>query len=228
MTPLRRARGALVFRLFLVLLAIGPVAGLRADPLRWQDEIARLEQKPVLAPGGVVFVGSSSILMWKTLAQDFPGVRVTNMGFGGSHLEDSVHYFDRIVRPHAPAVVVLYAGENDLSGGMTVEKVLADFREFRARLRAVNPAARLIYVSAKPSPSRIPHLAKFREFNAAVAAECARDPLCTFVDVFSAMVDETGQPRGELFLADRLHMNAAGYVIWRDLLTPLLGGAGAH
>lgn len=221
---------ALFFRWFSSLLLgallSGPTVLLRADPLHWQEEIARLAAKPVLAPGGVVFVGSSSILMWKTLAGDFPDRRTVNMGFGGSHLEDSVHYFDRIVRPHAPAVVVLYAGENDLAGGMTLEKVLGDFRAFRERMRETLPEARLVYVSVKPSPKRAPHLARFVEFNARVAAECARDPQCTFVDVYSGMVDAAGQPRGELFLDDRLHMNAAGYALWKERIAPAIAGSG--
>jgi lysophospholipase L1-like esterase len=32
----------------------------------------------------------------------------------------------------------------------------------------------------------------------------------------------SGQPRRELFLEDGLHMNAKGYAIWRDLVTPVL------
>ena len=42
------------------------------------------------APGGLLFVGSSSIRLWKTLAQDFPEHPVINRGFGGSQIIDSV------------------------------------------------------------------------------------------------------------------------------------------
>jgi len=35
-------------------------------------------------PGGVLFVGSSSIQAWPALAADFPGVTVLQRGFGGS------------------------------------------------------------------------------------------------------------------------------------------------
>lgn len=227
MPRFRPRRFSSLLPLLIAVLLAWPLALLRADPLRWKDEIAHLVAKPAMEPGGVVFVGSSSILRWKTLAGDFPGWRTANMGFGGSHLEDSVHYFDQIVRPHAPAVVVLYAGENDLAGGMTLEKVLGDFRAFRARMRESLPQARLVYVSAKPSPQRLPHLAKFTAFNALLAAECARDLRCTFVDVYSGMVDSAGQPRGELFLADQLHMNAAGYALWKERIAPAISGPGA-
>jgi lysophospholipase L1-like esterase len=44
----------------------------------------------------------------------------------------------------------------------------------------------------------------------------------TFVDVAAGMLGEDGQPRPEIFKEDGLHMNRAGYVIWRDALRPLL------
>lgn len=197
-----------------VLLAVGTGVALRAEPARWEQETATIAARSSTQPGGVVFLGSSSIRMWKSLAADFPERRVLNHGFGGSHLEDSVYFFDRLVRPFAPAVVVLYAGENDVAAGMKPEKVLADFQEFRRRLREAAPAARLIFISLKPSPSRAKFLPEMVRTNALIAAECAIDPRAAFVDVFTPMLDAQGQPRAELFLGDRLHMNADGYALW--------------
>lgn len=217
---------ALVLRSLALLLAvIGTTLSVHADPARWETEIARLAAQDADVQADVVFVGSSSIRMWRTLANDFPDVRVLNRGFGGSHLEDSVFYFDRLVLPHTPRVVVLYAGENDISAGMTPERVLADFRAFRARLHEALPATRLIYLSCKPSPSRARHRDGMRKTNDLIAAECAADPLATFVDIFTPMLDAVGEPRAELFITDRLHMNAAGYALWTSLLTPHLQAA---
>src|SRR5271154_5358846 len=66
-------------------------------------------------PGGIVFVGSSSIVRWKTLAQDFPGYNVINRGFGGSEISDSVRFADRIVTPYKPKMIVFFAGTNDIA-----------------------------------------------------------------------------------------------------------------
>src|SRR5687767_2688782 len=85
-------------------------------------EAADAENPP--APGGVLFVGSSSIRLWKTLAEDFPGVPVINRGFGGSRIAHSTQYADRIVIPYKPKTVVFYAGDNDIAGGLTPEQVL--------------------------------------------------------------------------------------------------------
>jgi hypothetical protein len=166
------------------------------------------------APGGVVFVGSSSIRNWTTVAADFPGVPVLNRGFGGSTLADVVPY-----RPH---LVVLYAGDNDLAQGRAPEQVLADYRAFVARLRSALPTARLAFVSIKPSPSRRAFIDLAREANRLIRIEIARDTLSTFVDVFTPMLDAAGQPRPELFVADSLHMNREGYLLWHSLLQPVV------
>jgi len=207
---------------FTFIASLGLALALRADPNQWRDQVAALTPPPGSAPVDVVFVGSSSVRMWKTLARDFPQWRTANCGFGGSHLADSVFYFDQLVRSRAPRAVVLYAGENDLAAGVSPESVLADFLAFRTRLRAALPDTRLIYLSCKPSPARAVHTEKLRAANALIAAECAGDPLCAFVDVASPMLDANGQPRAELFGPDHLHMSAVGYALWTRTLTPVL------
>lgn len=198
------------------------VSGVHASPAQWHDQVAALAARSLDRPVDVVFIGSSSVRMWKSLAQDFPRWRTANCGFGGSQLADSVFYFDQLITPRAPRAVVLYAGENDLAASITPEQLLADFHAFRERLHVVRPATRLIYLSCKPSPVRAAQLDKFRAANALIATACAADPICIFVDVFTPMLDDRGQPRVELFGPDRLHMSAAGYALWTKTLLPVL------
>jgi hypothetical protein len=82
----------------------------------------RLSQSPI-ASSPVVFYGSSSIRLWKSLQQDFSGYAVLNCGFGGSRLTDCVRYANRLVIPRKPSAIVIYAGDNDLAGGAPPEKV---------------------------------------------------------------------------------------------------------
>jgi lysophospholipase L1-like esterase len=93
-------------------------------------EFARIDASSPSSDGSVLFVGSSSIRLWKTLEEDFPGVSPVNRGFGGSHISDSIVHFDRLVAPHNPRMIVLYAGTNDIASGKSPEEVAADFREF--------------------------------------------------------------------------------------------------
>ena len=209
---------------FLIILA-GLLASAHAVPATWTAEIDSLTKADAVhppAPGGIVFVGSSSIRFWASLAEDFPGRNVLNRGFGGSELADSVFYEDRIVLAYHPRTVVLYAGENDLWAGKSPEQVQADFRAFRAKLEATLPEARLLYLAIKESPSRTRVRDAVRQANALIAADCAADQHCLFVDVATPMLDAAGKPRPEIFRDDQLHMKPAGYAIWVKVLTPLL------
>jgi len=38
----------------------------------------------------------------------------------------------------------------------------------------------------------------------------------TYVDVATPMLGDDGAPKPEIFIGDNLHMNDAGYDIWRD------------
>lgn len=196
-----------------------------AEPRSWTAEIDALtadDAKNPPPPGAVLFVGSSSVRLWTTLAEDFPGVITIRRGFGGSHLPDSTFYFDRIVAPYRPRVVVLYAGDNDIASGRTPEEVLGAFLEFRARLRAELPDTRLVFLSIKESPARTRVRAAARRANHMIAGACWRDPLCRFVDVSATLQTAEGAFRADLFEADGLHLSRAGYTAWARALAPAL------
>ena len=127
-----------------------------ATPDQWAAEIDQLtaaDKFTTPMAEAVVFVGSSSIRYWTTLAEDFPGIRTINRGFGGSELADSVFYAGRIVIPYHPRLVVVYAGDNDLWAGKTPAVVLADFQAFRAQVQAALPATKNIFLAIKESAS---------------------------------------------------------------------------
>ncbi|MEA2764666.1 MAG: hypothetical protein QOK07_1070 [Gemmatimonadaceae bacterium] len=194
-------------------------------PSQWEPEFAQFEAQDRASPpraGSIVFVGSSSIRMWTTLERDFPGLPVLNRGFGGSEAGDAARFAERIVVPYKPPVVVFYAGDNDLNAGKTPAQVLAAFKSFVATMHRDLPATRVVFVSIKPSIARWGIVDKMREANALVRDYTRTDPLLAYVDVFTPMLDASGQPRRELYIEDGLHMTPAGYAIWRDLIAPVI------
>ena len=214
--------------------AVDPVPGQAApaqstrvalDTTRFEAEIRAYESADRVAapaPDGILFVGSSSMRLWPDIAADFPGRPIVNRGFGGSTLAEVTHYAPRIVLPYRPRLIVLYAGDNDLSMGMSPTEVLADYRRFVNVVRQSLPTTRVAYVSTKPSPSRWHLVDAYREANRLIEAETARDPLQTYVDIFTPMIGANGRPRPELYVADSLHMTRAGYDVWRARLAPVV------
>lgn len=194
----------------------------------WEADIRRFEASDAAQPPpahALLFVGSSSIRLWHTLAADFPGQAVINRGFGGSELRDSTWYADRIVIRYAPRLIVLYAGDNDLAAGRTPAQLRDDFIAFVQRIRRDLPDTPIAYLSIKPSPSRQHLAASVVEANQLIQQVASRLLHVQFIDIHRPMLDAVGQPRAELFQADRLHMNAAGYRLWRDALAPAVARA---
>lgn len=198
-----------------------PKATPKPTPQRWEKEIAAFEaadRETPPAKGGIVFVGSSSIRLWKTLAEDFPHHRVLNRGFGGSQVEDSVYFADRIVTPYAPRYVVMYAGGNDINAGKKPEEVFADFKAFVAKVRAKLPETGIAYVSIAPNPKRWAQVESVKAANALIADFCAKEPKLKFINVFPAMLGPDGLPKPDIYREDRLHMVDKGYRIWVDII----------
>jgi lysophospholipase L1-like esterase len=190
----------------------------------WEKEIAAFETSDRTNPppkGCIVFVGSSSIRLWTSLASDFPGLPVVNRGFGGSQLADSVNFADRIITPCHPREVVIYAGGNDINAGKEPDVVFGDFVALVARIRAGSHGARICYISSAPNPKRWEQVEKVKRLNKLVSTYCGRHGL-EFIDVFPLMLGPDGKPKPDIFAADRLHMNAKGYAIWKRAVLPYL------
>ncbi len=196
------------------------------DPKRFAGEIEAFAAADAAHPppkNAILFIGSSSIRQWSTLARDFPGRTVINRGFGGSHLSDSVYYFDRIVAPYQPDMIVLYAGSNDINGGKTPEQVLRDFKAFVAKAHKQLPRTRVDFISIGTNPSRWGEVEKVKEANRLIREWIARDDTLGYIDVFPAMLGADGKPRPDIFVSDRLHLNARGYAVWTSIIAPCLG-----
>ena len=190
-------------------------------------EVQALKQKDSLsfpAPGQVLFIGSSSFTMWKDAQVYFPFHKILNRAFGGSTLLDMIRYRYDVVYPYQPKQIVLYCGENDFASSdtVTVPMVVERFRTFYTLMRARYPKVPFLYVSMKPSPSRVHLLSKYQEANQLIAAFLKKEKNTAYADVYSKMVHPDGSPMEHIFIKDRLHMNADGYAIWKEVLTPLL------
>lgn len=175
-------------------------------------------------PSGVVlFAGSSTFTMWKTLATDFPQSKVLNRAFGGSMMTDLLYYFGQVVAPYSPRQVVLYEGDNDLhETGKSADEF---FEEVVAMCRLINvyyPNARILLVSVKPSPSRTATFPKYEAANALMKSYADKYAHIDYADTWTPMLKTDGTPDTSYFLSDMLHMNASGYAVWKNVIEPFL------
>lgn len=214
-----------VFFLFLGVLAT--VDHSVAQKPAFYDEIQSFRKQDsaaMPAKNSILFVGSSSFRMWTTIKDDFRMHSVINRGFGGSSLPDVIRYADEIIFPYQPGQVVIYCGENDLAASDTVTSqiVFERFQTLFNMIRKQLPEAAVAFVSIKPSPSRAHLLPKVIAANNLIKEFLKGQTKSAYIDVFSAMVDQQGNPKPDLFIGDRLHMNQKGYAIWVEIIGPFL------
>ncbi|HEV2621562.1 MAG TPA: GDSL-type esterase/lipase family protein [Frateuria sp.] len=205
-----------------------PSGGEAADFIEWQSEIAAFGAIDRLRPppsGAVLFVGSSSIRLWRTLAADFPQVPTINRGFGGSQIADSLYFAEQLVAPYHPAAVVMYAGGNDLAAGKPPEQVRDAFGAFVTCTRHWAGEVPFAYISIKPNLSRHAQLPLIRQANALILA-CAHERGVAFLDIHGPMLGADGQADPRWFDVDGLHLNTRGYALWTGVVCDWLKRCG--
>ncbi len=192
---------------------------------RWEKAIHAFELQDVKhAPpaNAIVFAGSSTIARWKTLAKDFPGLPVMNRGFGGSQIVDAAHFADRMIFPYQPKMVLLRAGGNDLWAGKSPAEVAGDFKNFAETVHTRLPETKIVYISWSPTLLRWKQHEQEKQLNTLVGSYIAGKSWLQYIETYDLPMGTNGLPRAELFVADKLHFNAAGYKLLAQRVRPFL------
>ena len=190
-----------------------------------EPEIAAFERadaQEMPEPGQVLFIGSSSVRMWKTLDEDMAPMPVINRGFGGSTTPEVLAVVDRIVFPYEPSVIVYYCGDNDLGTDNTDSEAAATgFIQFADLVHKRLPKTQILYMSIKPSIARWSNWEAMTRANVIVARYCGKHKYAYYMDLASPLL-QNGKPDPSLFLDDGLHLNAEGYKRWTKVVQPLV------
>jgi lysophospholipase L1-like esterase len=214
------------------LLAFSAHAGEYPDPTRFSRAIQNfLDQDRGSPPptGAIVAISSSSMRGWHgTIHTDLRPLTIIPRGFGGSNMNDVLHYADRIVVPYRPRAILLYEGDNDTNLGISPAKIRSTFDAFVSTVHRTLPKTRIYVLSIKPSIRRWHLWSQMEETNTLLKAACDANPRLTFIDIGTPMLDVNGDPIPSIFKKDNLHMNASGYEIWTEAVRPVLIEGEAH
>ncbi len=211
--------------LLIALFVAAPVFAADNNSAKWEEQIAAFEASDKTNPPpkhALLFIGSSSIRLWDSLAADFPGHKVINRGFGGSEIADSTYFVDRIVIPYEPAVIYMRAGTNDIANGKSPEQVFEDFKGFVAAVHAKLPKTEVVFTSVNPTNARWEQLDRQKKLNSLIKGWTEKTPGTGFIDCYDVSLGGDGKPRKELFLDDQLHFNAEGYKVLAERIRPYL------
>ncbi|MDO9153998.1 MAG: GDSL-type esterase/lipase family protein [Paludibacter sp.] len=170
----------------------------------------------------ILFIGSSSFTRWTNLNSCFPNHEILNRGFGGSHASDIIYYAEQIIFSNKPAQILIYEGDNDLAGNMTVDEFLTDIKTLVRLIEIRLPGIPIAILSIKYSPSRHRYRDKYEAANVMLYEFARSKTHLTFIDVASLMIDAHGNYRKELFAEDMLHVNETAYQLWAERIRPVL------
>jgi len=206
----------------MLLLALGQShAASWPDPERLRNSIDAFQAADKAMPvasGAVLAVGSSSIRLWQTgglFAEHMKPLTVVNRGFGGSVMNDVEYFLPETVLQYRPRAVLIYEGDNDVSEGITTDVIMTSLRAIVRRIHDQDATVRIYLLSVKPSLDRWQLWPKMQAVNQAYRAYAETDARIHYLDLATSMLTAEGLPRPDIFVADGLHMNRAGYALWR-------------
>lgn len=207
--------------LFLITFLFSIVSTKAQDPTRFKEQVEKLKSIEYNFNADkklVVFTGSSSVVRWKTVQEDFPNYNVINNGFGGSVFSDLIYYYKELILNFEPDILFIYEGDNDVARGKDVNTVFKEAKKLRARIGKDLPHTKVIFISPKPCIANWAKKDNYIRLNHKLEKFCDKSKDTEFADVWSAMVDEYGIVFQDIFIEDGDHMNEKGYNIWRTII----------
>ena len=198
-----------------ILLAIASLATESLIRHHHAQKVDFFDHYPV-RPGDIVFLGDSITdgARWDEL---FPGLPVKNRGINADTTGGVFRRLE-VILTGKPGAIFLLIGTNNLPwyAYHSNNKILADFTAILQCCRDRSPTTRIFIQSILP---RHPSFAgRIRTLNARLA-ELAKSSGCTYIDLYSHFAGPDGGIRRD-WSNDRLHLLAAGYACWVEILTP--------
>ncbi len=179
------------------------------------------DESEVAGENSILFLGSSSIRLWESMAEDLKPWPVVRRGYGGAKFSDLAVFAPRLLKAHHPRAVTIYVG-NDITGKAETDKspdeVVRLFESVVASVRKQHAPAEIFLIAITPAPVRFEAWPKIREANAKLKEACVRGERMHFIETETKYLTANGKPRPELYRDDRLHQNADGYKIWSSII----------
>lgn len=191
-----------------------------------QNDVEELRQRALTDEKecDVLFFGSSSIRLWKSLQEDMAPLKVVNRGYGGAQLRDIHYNYETVLADYRPRAFVFYC-DNDLGGfgrDLYPTQLFDLYRLLVERLKSDYPDCPIYILSIKFNENRAHMREEHRLFNTLMADYAEYTDGVTFVDVNTPLLNEDGSVNNGYFEQDLLHVNREGYAIWTSVLKPML------
>jgi lysophospholipase L1-like esterase len=190
---------------------------------RWEKSMVEFDTQNAAEPDpadAILFIGSSSIRRWESMATDMSPYRTIRRGYGGAKFTDMAIFVDRVIQPHQYRALVMFVG-NGVVGkpeDHSPELIEALARKIVAASHSHQPKAPVLLIEITPCEKRYDAWPKIRAVNSRLREVALSTPDTYFIPTAGHYLRPDGTPRSELFVEDRLHLNEAGYQLWATLI----------
>ncbi len=220
----------MLIKILLVLAVLSPLQ--TADPLadyraaaieRWEADIRALEkldqqqQDPAHA---VLFLGSSSIRRWESIAKDMAPYPVSQRGYGGAKYSDLAVFTERLLGTHQFDAVAVFVG-NDIVGkkeDKTPEEVLRLVKIVVGKIHEKKTDAPVFLIAITPTSSRFAAWDKIQQVNSLLESYSQAEKLVHYIGTAEHFLDSANKPIDKYFVEDKLHLNQEGYKVWSGII----------
>jgi len=205
----------LIFGLAIILLVNSK--SIAQDVSRFEDEVKQIGLRDFQKDENrdlVLFTGSSSVRLWKNLESKFPKIQIRNTGFGGSTMEELLHYSETLIFSYEPDKIFIYEGDNDIVSGHSTRRIMKATKNLLTKIQFQLPEAKVFLIAAKPSVARWEHRVAYLDLNRSYMKLAKQQGKVEYIDIWNPMLGDDGKPMPDIFVEDNLHMNQKGYSIW--------------
>ncbi len=215
-----------------------------------EKSIIAFEQKPI-EKGKILFYGHSLFTRWsnpqygmRPLEEEIKGKDGTavciNHGFGTSTSEELLYYYPRAVRPWEPRALVVMTFGNDTMYGYSVEQTMTNLVKLLHWARTDFPGIKLYVVEEHPHPSTkapdslpdkwVTYLHRKNQYCQMLEMYAQSHPDTKIIKLwdkpeFFETAEDVGnfrKVREDLFVADKVHLNQAGYDVFGPIVREAL------
>jgi len=182
----------------------------------------------VAKPGSIVFLGDS-ITDFFRVNEFFPGAYVINRGISGDTTDGVLNRLHESVYELSPSKVFLLIGTNDLGDKKPVEYIAGNIKRIISEIKQNCPQTKIYLESVYPvSLSKDKKIKKFIVGNRNntdisrlndMLKIIADEAEITYIDVYSHLVDESGNIKTE-YTVEGLHLTIQGYSVVAGVLRP--------
>lgn len=193
----------------------------KVDMYRYEPELQAIIAKQG-RPCDVLFYGSSTFGIWKSLEEEFSAYNAINAGFGGSTSDEALFHYERVAKPFAPRIVLWYYGDNEPVCSYTVDETKKLFLATWDKFIKDFPSVKIVTIATKTSFARDEYKDFVRELNAWQKAQAEKLPFLTYIETADICKDENGEYIFSHYLDDKLHFGPEGYKILAERVKDVL------